>query len=554
MLKELRRDRPTYMSAALVWLAVLGLGWGVMKGFWQFSYRDSYQGFQTLPYYLSANWGDSLILPTVCSIAFVELRRSWNDVPRGATAAGFATGAILGAWTQYRWTSEDGAVRNWTFEGERGLNTAGWYHAVFLVVMCGIFFGLTVALVSVGRSRKMWARGSALRYMTVGYLVVLFTALLATDNMRRAAGLDPSDLDVLDLLAKPLLVSLAVVLCARLCRLEWRAVASYAAPLAATTGFVPLALVFRGLSPVDLVSGATGLIAFAFGLFFVTAPSSASHAERLTRSLPTAVIAAVAVIAITGDPVRLSWEGLVGMMVVVVAALMLSSVPVCLFDERRQEALYTGRSALVLVLLLGVQVNIARGGDPLMEVILSVVFPLGVIVFSGTWVDQNFRVLTEAERKDSETLGAERTRRYGLLTTYMLFAIIVLMSTAEKMLSRADGVAISTGRLLLCAYVVGVMICTSYLFSSLSYRNNVFVLRGVDVNRWTVRIGGGVRDTCVGVRRGADGFPILADRSWYLDYRGCGVRDDRVRYVFGDSGRARCAGGGRCLDRPTGSA
>lgn len=474
-----------YVAPAVVWWLVFLFGWGTMRVFWELSYKHTYNGLETLPYYLSANWGDSLILPTVCAIGYVEIRSSWRNVSRTVACIAGLLGLIVGLLTQVQWNLNADTVKNWTFNRGGGFNLPGWYHAVFLVVMCGVLTSIIGVAVHVGHNRGDWERNSALRYMTVGYLLVLFSSLLATDNLRQVNGALPLSVpNYVGLWGKPLFVCALVAFVAHVCNLNYRGVVAYALTLATTAVSIPFLFVYRGLGPVTLIAGIGCVLAFVFGLFFITAPSSVSLVERLLRSLPTAVIAAVFMLVAMADPKKVSvTESFIGVSIgtIVLAA---SSVPSCLYDGHLRVALRVITASLILACLVGMQVLAVQGGQYSYSA-LVVLFPAVVIIFSSHWVEKNFNVVIEYEKN---AVGADNSRyiewsmRVGLLGAYIAFAAFVLITAVWfDLKNHVEQHPTSIYRAVHCAVNVVTMTVGSFLFSRLSYRNNVFVLRGVKV-------------------------------------------------------------------------
>ena len=69
-----------YAAPILIGCTILCLGWGVMRTLWEIGYKNTYRGDRSFPYYLSANWGDPLILSVICALISFEMRRFRDSV------------------------------------------------------------------------------------------------------------------------------------------------------------------------------------------------------------------------------------------------------------------------------------------------------------------------------------------------------------------------------------------------------------------------------------------------------------------------------------------
>ena len=480
-----RSDRAVkpYVVPVAIWFLVLIFGWGVMRAFWEFSYKYSYDGMETLPYYLSANWGDALILPTVCAIGYVEIRTSWRSVSRVVACVSGLFGFAVGVLTQIQWNLDANTVRNWTFNRAGGFNLPGWYHAAFLIVMCGVLTCLVGVSVHVGCKRRNWERSSALRYMAVGYLLVLFSCLLATDNLRQVNGVLPlSTSGLVGLWSKPLLTCVLVVFFAHLCNLSYRGVVAYALTLATTALSIPLLFMYRGLEPVTLTAGIGCMLAFVFALSFITAPSSVSSVERLLRSLPTAVLAAVFVHVVLAKPEKVTLSEGAVVLASGLAILIASSTSTVLYDGDLWMVWSVARASVFSVCLIFVQVVAFKGGR-YSAISVGLLFPFFVWC-SFSWVKENFNVVIDNEKN---AVGHDSLRyrewsiRVGMLGAYIAFVAFVYITASWLNLTNLEPHPKVIYRMLVCSVIVVAMTVGAFSFSRVSYVNNVFILRGVTV-------------------------------------------------------------------------
>ena len=467
-----------YVVPVAIWFLVLIFGWGVMRAFWEFNYKYSYHGMETLPYYLSANWGDALILPTVCAIGYVEIRTSWRSVSRIVACVSGLFGFAVGVLTQIQWNLDANTVRNWTFNRAGGFNLPGWYHAAFLIVMCGVLTSLIGVAVHVGRERS-----SALRYMTVGYLLVLFSCLLATDNLRQVNGVPPlSTSGLAGLWSKPLLTCVLVVFFAHLCNLSYRGVIAYALTLATTALSIPLLFIYRGLEPVTLTAGIGCMLAFVFASSFITAPSSVSSLERLLRSLPTAVLSAAFVHVALAKPEKVTLSEGAAVLASGLAILILSSTSTVLYDGDWWMVRSVARASLFSVCLIFVEVVAFKGGR-YSAISVGLLFPFFVWC-SFSWVKENFNAVIENEKN---AVGYDSLRyrewsiRVGMLGAYIALVAFVYITASWLNLTNLESHPKVIYRVLVCSVIVVAMTVGAFSFSHVSYVNNVFVLRGVTV-------------------------------------------------------------------------
>jgi hypothetical protein len=144
--------------------------------------------------FLSATWGDGLVLPVMTGLlvfASGRLPRAPRDVLAGTGAA--LIGASLGIATQVEWLRDPSPRLNWTLPQPHHFNLAGVYHAVFLTALCAVAAGLwTLVLL-----RLAWAPGrlavcrDAVAASVLAALAgVVFVVLLVADSLpdRSQAG------------------------------------------------------------------------------------------------------------------------------------------------------------------------------------------------------------------------------------------------------------------------------------------------------------------------------------------------------------------------------
>jgi hypothetical protein len=136
--------------------------------------------------FASVTWGDSLCLPLMTGFFAYVVR----TLPPARGDARFAVGAALlggalGVASQIAWLSNDAPRRNWTLPRPHHFTAAGWYHAVFVAVLCTI----TAALLALALNRVTLNTSPPRRaWPAIGAGAaagLVFIALLAADTGAR---------------------------------------------------------------------------------------------------------------------------------------------------------------------------------------------------------------------------------------------------------------------------------------------------------------------------------------------------------------------------------
>lgn len=491
-----------YAAPILIGCTILCLGWGVMRAFWEIGYKNTYRGDRSFPYYLSANWGDPLILPVICALISFEMRRFRDSVRWRPVVVAGTFGLLGGIVSQFQWTHSSHTLLNWTFASQGSFNLPGWYHGFFLSVMCGLLLGGVTALLSLGYNRTRWDRGSVLRYLVVGYLLVLFACLLATDNKRNPQGI--TDIDaaaIINIVLIPVLSAIIVVVMGAICHGKWRILLLYSVVLLTTSIVVPLALLMRGMVPVSGAEIFYCGTAALFALTFVTAPATSSLLEQLIRSLPAAILALILALATPGVPDDSSWMRVVVYSVVAMAIIDMMAIPPCFFDvsKKATESFYTATSSALLVILVAFSSSVQRLAS-FADSLLSTFFPLFISIMAGWWIKGNFGAVISRESAvavddyadssdDSDSsvphdaVSRERVLRYKVLVGFAIHAgCVMLFLVWIRLASSAINSATSVWRVALCSILVVIMTEGSFVFSRLSFRNNVFALRDLTMS------------------------------------------------------------------------
>lgn len=164
----------------------LGLGTAVL-GFGAMSCLARWGNYPhdlpTLYSYRSATWGDGLLLPmAAASLVVATDLLPARPRERSLSRASFIVGALTGLATQVAWLRDPSPRLNWTLPTAHHFNTAGWYHAFFLVAASGMFAALWTRLgFRVVRAEEISPRVRG-GILVAGLSSAGFVALVAVDN------------------------------------------------------------------------------------------------------------------------------------------------------------------------------------------------------------------------------------------------------------------------------------------------------------------------------------------------------------------------------------
>jgi len=175
-------------------------GFGVMAalsrwGNYPSELRDLYS-------YRAATWGDGILLP----IAAGALAMAIEALPahgheKVLVRIGFLTGAVCGAAIQALWLLDPAPRVNWTLPVAHHFNSAGWYHAVFLVGASGMFAALWTRLGLRLLSARTINPLAVASTLVAGLSSAGFVALASADNSAQGANSATSALSTLGALA-----------------------------------------------------------------------------------------------------------------------------------------------------------------------------------------------------------------------------------------------------------------------------------------------------------------------------------------------------------------
>lgn len=178
-----RRSSRSIRRAALAASATCVAGFGALLGFSIFTVKTP--GLRGLFDYLSATWGDAVLLPvSMGALVYAYDQTPGQSFDRAIIAAGGLTGAVVGAATQVQWLADENPELNWTLPTPHHFNAAGVYHAVFLTTTSAVFGALWAGVIA---RRARTDSGPFLRRVdksiAVAFLSSLgFVGLLLADN------------------------------------------------------------------------------------------------------------------------------------------------------------------------------------------------------------------------------------------------------------------------------------------------------------------------------------------------------------------------------------
>ncbi|MGV9977011.1 hypothetical protein ACWDUH_04970 [Micromonospora wenchangensis] len=169
-------------AAATAGVGVLLTGFGALNAFE--AAAQPVHGLPGLYDFASATWGDGIALPVMtAALVYALAVLPPGRYDRAAAGLGAVVGAALGAATQVLWLRDDTPALNWTLPTPHRFTGAGWYHAVFLTVMCALtatLWSLLLArLATTGTECRRAAGGPVMVAVVAG---AAFIALLAVDS------------------------------------------------------------------------------------------------------------------------------------------------------------------------------------------------------------------------------------------------------------------------------------------------------------------------------------------------------------------------------------
>lgn len=153
--KTQSKRMPIIIGVAVA-LTVFAIGFGVMLimyNYWLNNHTDNYTELKGLFDYKASLWGDALCLPLMIGAGITYILVFYKKVkykmrllfPILVSVVGGATGFIM----QMQWVISDNTLLNWSIPEQHHFNYAGWYHAVFFVIICSSIAFIVACLIQI---------------------------------------------------------------------------------------------------------------------------------------------------------------------------------------------------------------------------------------------------------------------------------------------------------------------------------------------------------------------------------------------------------------------
>ncbi len=179
----------------LVALGVLGAGFGSSGTIWLAGeWEEGQPGF---PDYLSGTVGDAVLLPALVYLLAWSRGRVLDAVgnsPSVTRSIVYASlGAVPGAAVMASWLLDEGARLNWSLPEPGTFSLAGWWHAIFLVLVCALLSEHALAVMLGLRRLRSVAAATHAAYIrspavpSIGAVAVAFCGLAVYDSLPSAA-------------------------------------------------------------------------------------------------------------------------------------------------------------------------------------------------------------------------------------------------------------------------------------------------------------------------------------------------------------------------------
>ena len=137
-------------------LIVLTIGFGVtlvLFRHWNNNLTDSYAGLKGLFDYKASLWGDAFCLPLLVGAGTTYILVFYKNVKYKRKLlfpiiVGIV-GGVAGIAMQLQWVISDSTTLNWSIPEKHHFNYAGWYHAVFFVIISFSVAFLSACLIQI---------------------------------------------------------------------------------------------------------------------------------------------------------------------------------------------------------------------------------------------------------------------------------------------------------------------------------------------------------------------------------------------------------------------
>ena len=187
--------------------------------------------------------------------------------------------------------------------------------------------------------------------------------------------------------------------------------------------------------------------------------------------------------------------------VVAMIIIDMTVIPPCFFDvpKKTTESFYTATSSALLVILVTFS-SVVQRSTSVVDGLLSTLFPIFISIVAGWWIKGNFEAVISRESavalndyvdssEDTENsvphdaVSRERVLRYKVLVGFAIHAgCVMLFLVWIRLASSTVNSATSVWRVALCSMLIVIMTEGSFMFSRLSFSNNVFILRDLTMS------------------------------------------------------------------------
>ncbi len=186
---HLRRAWPWVAAAGVLSAGFCSLGLIWLVGDWE-------EGQPGFPDYVSGTVGDAVLLPALVYFLAWSRERVVGTVGESPSLRASLTyallGAVPGAAVMASWLLDDDARLNWSLPEPGRFSLAGWWHAVFLVLVCGLLAEHALTAILGLRRLRSTAAATHQTYVrhpvvpSISALAVAFCGLAVYDSLPSA--------------------------------------------------------------------------------------------------------------------------------------------------------------------------------------------------------------------------------------------------------------------------------------------------------------------------------------------------------------------------------
>lgn len=196
------------IKSILSLLGVFVFGFGAMNLFWFFSEQTS--SLYGLYDYKAATFGDGICLPLLIAslVYYIAINRPIKSRQKNISIIIGTIFAVLAAGWQAEWLINKNTTLNWTLPKQHFFNAAGWYHAVFFIIMFFLIAMLMTRVWFLRRNSKQPCTqlGEIISYAIIWFSGAGFLYLIALDDLGSKFSYD-----ILLLIILVLSITLAII-------------------------------------------------------------------------------------------------------------------------------------------------------------------------------------------------------------------------------------------------------------------------------------------------------------------------------------------------------